>query len=162
MSLLWHELRRWIEGRTAQVVVAALIMLFLYDAATRIWVPRDANLRRFDAPKVPLPAVQGTLAEVDQKLAIWVPEGASKDAEEHKVFVLQAILGASLWRKAVIAVLSKDGVFQSRRSLIVGEEVEGWKLSEISRNRAVIIRESEAGHEARTLQMFPSLIGAKP
>jgi hypothetical protein len=152
------EYLAWVRLRSAWVTLGFLWLLFLYDASGRVFVARDATLRKFDAPAVPAAPALVSAARVEQALKDWFPVPVTAQAAAQKKLGLQAVLGANGKLRAVIAVMSAEGVFETRRVVALGEDIEGWKLTNIERASVTLVRDSEA--EPKVLKMFPSRAGA--
>ena len=156
------ELRDWVRRRTAWGLLAALWLMFFYDIGARVFVPRDATLRKFDAPAVPKVRGPTDAAAVEAALKTWFPPAEVPKALQRKNLALQGVLGVKGMRKAVLLVLSPEGVFESRRVVALGEELEGWKLTEIERASVTLVRVEDGQQEIKTLKMFPARAGGAP
>lgn len=154
------ELLNWVRLRSAWIALAVLWMLFFYDASQRAFVGRDATLRKFDSPPVPVMPQFVEGAAVEQALKDWMPVVAVDAAALEKKLALEAVIGSGGKLKAVIVVMSSQGNFEARRMVVVGEEVEGWKLTQIDRSSARLSRGEQP--EIKVLRMFPSRPGGSP
>lgn len=156
------QLRDWARLRTAWALLAVLWLMFFYDIGARVFVPRDATLRRFDAPAVPVLPNPTAAGAVEAALKAWFPPPEIPKELQRKNLALQGVLGVKGTRKAVLLVLSPEGVFESRRTVALGEELEGWKLTEIERASVTLVRSEDGKQEIKTLKMFPSRPGVSP
>ena len=155
-------MRGWGRLRSAWVLLAILWLMFFYDIGMRVFVPRDATLRKFDAPTVPQLPVPTASAAIEAALKGWFPPPEVPKELQRKNLALQGVLGAKGTKKAVLLVLTPEGAFESRRVVAVGEELEGWKLTEIERASVTLVRTEDGKQEIKTLKMFPSRPGGTP
>ena len=151
---------RWGRLRSAWVVVGLLWLLLFYDFAMRPFAGRDATLRSFSAPPVATVPTLPQPPDVEAALKGWFPVVGPPKAAPKKL-ALQAVWGAAGKLKAVIAVFSAEGAFETRRVMVMGESVEGWKISQIDRSSVTLVRDDES-QETKLLKMFPSRAGVSP
>lgn len=152
-----NELHQWWAGRGAKVWVAALAVVLVVQFVQGFWVGRNPGLRNFERPEVPKAAEVTTFSVIEPIMVAWFPK-AEAETKVEKTLVLQGVIGTAAARKAVIAVSSAEGAFETRRVLSVGDEVEGWKVSKIDRSSAELMR----GGEQKVLRMFPTRPGVAP
>ena len=151
----WAEWSRGIGARSWLAVWALLLVLQFFAGQ---WVGRNPGLRNFERPTVPNVAPLEPMAAVESTMLAWFPKVEADTKVLEKTLALQGVLGVVSARKAVIAVLSPEGVFESRRIVSAGEEVEGWKVVKIERSSAQLQRAADS----KVLRMFPARPGAAP
>lgn len=149
----WLDLwRDFVTGyrRPLLALTIVLLLVALFDFIGRIYVPRDASLRVFTAPRaVKIPEFIDT-AKVLASLETWLPSQAVVEPPKEKEISLQGIFSSR--GAGVAAVVLRDptsGAMQSMR-VAAGQEVEGWRVELIS-PRKVMLRK---GDQVRELVLF--------
>ena len=156
------ELRRWGRLRSACALLAILWLMFFYDIGMRVFVPRDATLRKFDAPMVPQLPVPTASAAIEAALKGWFPPPEVPKEALRKLLALQGVLANQAVSKAVLTVSSPEGVFESRRVVMVGDEIDGWRVTRIERAGVTLVRSDNEQQETKMLKMFASRPGGSP
>jgi hypothetical protein len=125
-------------------LVAIVVPLLVADFALRVFVPRDAALRKVETierrkMKEPL---SNDLVEADFER--WMPKPVEVKPENlPRTMRLQAIFTARGVEKASILLESPSGLPPERVNAIKGQQVDGWTVVEISRHRVKLSRDAE-------------------
>ena len=129
-----------------------LALLLASDFFGRVYVSRDAELRRFSPPPVPPMPSRLDAEHVTAKLAAWFPEPAKEDVQPEKSLSLRGVLISRGARKAVVAVVSASGTVEGYQLVSEGQQIENWTVAQIKRVSVSVVRDGET----RELQMFPA------
>lgn len=132
----------------ALTLILALIVSI--DFFGRIFVSRDESLRRFEVPVI-AKSVDPTPAEfMLQRVVGWVPEPKIETVVKPREMALQAVFSQRGKTEAFILLLADADRSEERVKVAIDAEVDGWKVTSVSRTRVVL----KKGDEVRELVIF--------
>ena len=152
-----EDFRRWLRelpmpSRLQWVTGVVLAILLGWHFAEQVWVARDAELRRFAAPKIPTVAAPLAGDAVRQSVERWFPAPQPKNVEVIKTLSLRGVFIARGSRRAAVAVIGPDGAVEGYQIVGEGQEVAKWIIKRIDRLTVTVVR----GDESKELKMFPA------
>lgn len=148
----WVRRISWRPTRLQAGAFFLVVLLFVADFFGRVYVPRDAELRRFAAPTIPAAPVRSDAGATQALLESWFPAPVAKDVEAEKTLSLRGVFMARGSRRAVVAVVGPDGAVERYQLVNEGQELVKWTINRIDRLVVTVSR----GDETRELRMFPS------
>ena len=123
-----------------------LLVTGLFDFFLRVFVPRDAELRKFAAPDVVLMPKLDQSDSVRIRLLRLLPEPKSMAAAAEikpRELALHGVFTSHNLRTAAMVLLPQGDLPLERRNLSVGGEIDGWLVEGISRNKVTLRKGSE-------------------
>lgn len=148
-------------SRRRQIIAAAVILALLAvrDFASRVYVGRDEELRRFAVPSLPEPPPAPDAAAHRAQLLAWLPElgvgapQAAADPDDPKAWDLR-LVGTFRERSqhfAVIMALPRGGGPSRKHRLAVGDQVLGRTVTRID-SGSVTLAADGGLHELRVFE----------
>lgn len=131
------------------VLVCATMAL---DFHSRIFVPREPELRVWRAPSAATSFSAPDAAVVSSALAAWLPT-AAVDEPKPRDIVIQGVFTGNGVRVAALVLRPIGPGVEERRLVSVGEQVEGWTVESIA---ADFIQLSK-GEERKALKLLPGI-----
>jgi hypothetical protein len=123
-----------------------LVVFALIDFFLRIYVARDAELRKFLAPEVlSMPTLEKSDAVQSRLVGILPEPKPTSDTAEVKPreLALQGVFTTRNFQTAALVLLPQGDLPIERRNLSVGGEIDGWFVERITRNRVTLRKGSE-------------------
>lgn len=141
--------RPWLFGWMAVI----LFLFCLLDFFARIFVARDSELRKFNAPVLLTMPRDETAELVEARLTAALPAVPQVDEAAQakpREIALQGVFGSRGQRTAILVLLPQDEKPLERRNLQQGGEIDGWLVERIEGTRVMLRK----GSESKELVMF--------
>jgi len=145
---LFREWMPIVKGRMRLFIALGALLLLVgsVDFFLRVFVARDAELRKFAAPDVVSMPKLDAPDFVQSRLLSLLPEpkSAAEAAEiKPRELALQGVFMARNLQIAALVLLPQGDLPLERRNLSVGGEIDGWLVERISRNKVTLRKGSE-------------------